>query len=340
MIRFNYIIKLALLVPGVMACTEKEDLPAANQPAAEVTFVYPSTKAGEGSPVVPHIYIFRENGDGFFYEKSIQEGWSVGSAGKYHLSTQLDVGNYKFFFAASYGTNTLLMPEPLTGTTTPEDLSFQNGKRPDGTILPADELFLPVSLQEATKSYAITSPRTISCTLNRSVAQLVVKLKRQVLKNGEPVEESYPYPTDHILNYLQQITVELTGVGEGLNFSGNYGTGATITQLDLSKAEFDNSGFATLHGPFFFPTEGKDRLEQLTITLQPTEGSRLLENTASVTWTEGLPVKTNWQLIATVFITEITEKVMDIKIEITTGPITEEVPGDEGMWDDNMQKGN
>ena len=340
MIRFNYIIKLALLVPWVIACTEEKDLPAANQPAAGVTFVCPSTKAGEGSPVIPHIYIFRENGDKFLYEKSIQEGWSVGNAGEYRLSTPLDVGNYKFFFAASYGANTLLMPEPLTGTTTPEDLSFQNKKGADGTILPADELFLPVSLQEATKSHTITSPQTISCTLNRSVAQLVVKLKRQVVKNGEPVEEPYPYPTDHILNYLQQITVKLTGVGEGFNFSGNYGTGTTVTQLDLSKAEFDDAGFATLYGPFFFPAEGKDRLEQLTITFQPTEGSRLLENVASVTWTEDLLVKNNWRLIATALITEVTEKVIDIKIEITTGPITEEVAGDEGMWDDDIQKGN
>lgn len=339
MIRFNYIIKLALLVPWVIACTEEKDLPAANQPTAEVTFVCPSTKAGVGASVIPHIYIFRENGDKFFYEKSIQAGWSVGNAGEYHLSTHLDVGNYKFFFAAWREENTLLMPNSLTGTT-PEDLSFQNRKESDGTILPADELFLPLSLQEATKSYAITSPQTISCTLNRSVAQLVVKLKRQVVKNGEPVEEPYPYPTDHILNYLQQITVEMAGVGEGFKFPGTYGTGSTHTQLDLSKAILDESGFATLNGPFFFPAEGKNTLEKLTITFQPTEGSMLLEHPASVTWTEGLTVKANWQLIATVLITEVTETVMDIKIEINTGPITEEVPGDEGIWDDNIQKGN
>lgn len=340
MIRFNYTIKLALLVPLVIACTAEKDMPTANQPTAEVTFVCPSTKAGGGGSVIPHIYIFRRNGDNFFYEKSIREGWSVDNAGKYHLSTRLDVGNYKFFFAASYGANTLLAPEPLTAANIPEDLFFQNKKGLDDTVLPADELFLPVSLEEATKSHAITSPQTVSCILKRSVAQLVVILKRQVLKDGKPVEKPYPYPTDHILNYLQQIKVELNGVGEGFNFSGNYGTGTTTALLDLSKAKIDKSGFATFDGPFFFPAEGKDTLEKLTITLQPTEGSSLLENTTSVTWTEGLPVKTNWQLIATVLITEVTQNVIDIKIDITTDPIAGEVPGDEGIWDDNIQKGN
>lgn len=329
--RFIYMINLAMLLPLIIACTDRDhnELIPDNK-NTEVTFAYTTaytaTKAGEN--IVPVVFIFRKNGTDFLYEKEIRDGWVGGK-----VSTQLEPDDYKFLFAASYGVNTHIVPNTFDSATSFDEIKFENLTSGE-YVLPADELFLQSPSENATAVHSIVSSETIHCTLQRAVSQVIVYVKRRTLMNGNYVPYSYEDASDNIANKIRSVDMQITGNGEGCTVAGGYGSGNTFITLDATQARVDGDGFARFEGPFLFPSAFSNSLQEIVLTFHPAVNSDLLEEDKKVTLTDDLIIEPNHQLEITIWFSVSKNEPVNIEVEAESRPITNINAGDEGMWED------
>lgn len=274
------------------------------------------------------ILAFRQRNNEFVYLKTFQvSGLSEGEV----YSAELPVGNYQFLFARNYNTNTLLSPSYPNPNTRFEEMTFitkTDSQAGGNQILGSDELYLQD--QHADSVYQLTAASTIECTLKRAVAQLVLHIKRGQ-KNADGTYTAIPYPSkDNIARYFNEIKIELAGIGSRVN-AQSIPSGSANLQVTYAAIAYDSlssEGFATYTGPFFFPSATPQKL-QLGVILTPAANS---PQPSLKIETTGAP-KRNEQFIVTVWVTKDWNF---IGITTDTQPITAEIPGDEGIWDDTV----
>lgn len=323
--KFIYISGLAALLTGLVACTDRDkDTVLADQAQTEVTFSYAAVKTAGG--MTPCVLVFRRHAAGFLYEQTIADGWTASGENKFTRPVPLAVGEYKFLFAAGYGTHTHLSPQPVAGATDFDDVSFRNTFSGDN-VFSADELFMQFPLAEAGNVYEISGPANISCTLRRVASQVFLHLKRGYRDNGTFIPDPYTDGSDNIVRHIQRIDFTLDGVAKGISPAGSQGEGNTSDSLSLAGITPDQDGFATLPGPFFIPVDGQP-LKEATFTFHLQPGSSLTELTKTVDL-GNLTVLPDQKLEITLWFNSF-DSPIDIRADVTTAFLEQE--GDQGGW--------
>lgn len=365
----------ALCLLALGACSDRNDrLPETdgtpdteNGAVAEgekvaVTFRTPLPASAQVT-LTPEVHIFRKNGNDFLYEQTIREGWSEGKA-----TARLAPDVYKFLFAASYGNNTRLTPGQLTAAVRFDEVVFLNRKDDDGTLLPADELYLQYPDGEGTTACSVQADDTVNCLMKRAAAKLQVRIEHYERQNGTATLIPYTAATYPLKNDLASIDVTFTGAGEGYTPAGGYGYGTTRFALNPALAVFSDDGAATIDGPFLFPPAPGSGQQAVRFDLRLATGTTLPGETLACEITEGVALKRNYLLRLTLRIyTDSTppdipdvpdtpdvpdipdvpdvpdvpdipdvpdepDVPVDIRIQADIIPITAETAGDEGMW--------
>lgn len=331
--RFICITGLTSLLIGMLACADRDkDNVIPDKEQAEVTLTYTSTRAA-GSIPAPKVFVFRNQEGNYLYVQMIADGWTAdgttsGGAEKWKRSVQLQQGDYKFLYAAGFGTNTHLSPETLSGDTGFDDISFVNIPLADGSIPPSDELYLQFPAEETGKEYSIISPITVSATLRRAVSQVVLHLKRGHLSNGVYVPEPYTDDSDNITQHLESIDITLEGVAQSVSLSGSSGEGSTSASYDVSGATPDADGFVSLPGFFFIPRTGQP-LKQASFTFHLQPGSLLENVTRKVDLSTYPVVQPNQQLEITLWFNSF-DAPINIQVDVNTTFAKQD--GDQGTW--------
>lgn len=266
------------------------------------------------------VLIFGRNDTYFTYLGRVSQGWDA--EGK--TSVGLEVGDYKFLFYKSARLNTQVSPGLQAGTKAEEVkiVLREDAAHPD-YHLPADEVFLPETLEMAERIYEIRGGETVRNTLTRAVGRIVVELKRGASENG--VIDSLPYEEgSNILDDIEGITLDISNVGEAVSPAG--ASGSTRTLWVSSEASvFPESGFAVFDGPFVFPPEDAGETT-VVLTLFPKAGSAFPEMVQTV---QG-KVERNKKLVITLW---VTSTYRFIGITVHTDPISETTEGDQGIWE-------
>lgn len=314
-----------ILLGSLAACTEqhREVLPETDVTSGKYRMTFVADRPDYS------VLIFRKGTQNFTYQQTIASGWT--EDGK--MSAELPVGEYKFLFAYSFGKNTRLAPVPVLNSTQLEDIRFtvQNPQDPTGDVLPGDELFLPVT--EIGTVYNITGATTIYDTLKRAVCRPVLLVKRG-MKVADGSFHTLPYEAnDSILRLVKKITLNIDPVGVELDVMGNsYGEGRFTHEWQAAERDsVMQGGFAAFTGPFFFPSP--NQVTNFEITLFPTENAPHKELSMRVSHA----LELNHQIVITAWITDDWNFV-DISVE--TRPIVTEIPGEEGIWGDNVTTAN
>jgi len=268
------------------------------------------------------VFIFgNENGD-YLFQKTISSGWVNGI-----LTTELNLGNYKFLFAKKEGNRTSYYPSAFDENTEIDDIEIRAAtNNPDnGYVLPVDEIWLRDSYEKANKTYTIIEPTIVKDSLKRAVSQVVVNLKRGYLKDGQRM----PLPFQQGINIMKDIenlTIDIDGVGKVINMWGE-SSGKAKTTFTASTASIDEDGFASVNGPFVFPAENVTEEAKVNVTINPKSGSAmpvLVKNNI-----QG-PLLKNQQLIITIWMTS-TYQLMNISVDV--GEFKDEYVDDNGIWE-------
>lgn len=272
------------------------------------------------------ISAFRERNNGFAFLKTFP---SSGRADG-QTEVQLPVGNYQFLVASGYGTSITQQPETLEPSTTLfGDVRFVAVPATDnpGGIRAAEELFLQDTLVDSV--YNLYTATTIQINLKRSVAQAILFIKRGQ-KTGDNQFAPLPYAKDSILRYFSAVELQLENAGTSVNLHSVSGGTApmAVTYPSTAYDSITDEGFAAFTGPFFFPPAGNQPL-QFRVKLIPVTGSPQPE----LTLTTSGKVGRNERLIITAWITSDWNF---IGLTADTTPITAEIPGDDGIWDDTV----
>jgi len=275
------------------------------------------TFAGETDNV--SVLIFGEDSNEYYYQKSISSGWSVD--GK--VSTLLTLGKYKFLFVKSAGAHTSIYPNPLNSSSSFSSIKFEakpNTGKPN-YVLPVDEMWLPETKKMADSVYTIVDKTTVKNKLRRAVSQVVLHVKRASVVNGVITE--LPYDNGNIMKNIDEITLDIQGVGEAVNIEG--GIGKTNTLYTSKTATITGEGFASFEGPFVFPPAGNDKAT-VDITVTPAVDSAFPEMKKTV---QGY-LERNKKLEITLYVTA-TYQFINVTVEIE--PISDEEDGDTGIWE-------
>lgn len=272
------------------------------------------------------ISAFREGNNGFAFLKTIP---SSGRADG-QTEVQLPVGNYRFLVASGYGDRIIQQPEnPAQATTLFEDMRFvvNQATGNPANLQAAQELFLQDTLVDSV--YSLYAPQTIQINLKRAVAQAVLFIKRGQ-KTGDNRFEPLPYQQDSILRYFSAVELQLENAGTSVDLhSVSDGTAAMTVNYPTSTYDsITTEGFAAFTGPFFFPPKGNEPL-RFHVKLIPTAGSPQPE----LTLTTSGKVGRNERLLITAWITSDWNL---IGLTADTRPITAEIPGEDGIWDDTV----
>lgn len=312
------LIAWTLALTGMASCSETESVPDPEAGGTEVTLM-PQSATGPQATV----YVFRQRNGGFLLDRVVNEGWTPEGS----LTTRLPQGDYKFLFAAFPGVNMRTDPDPAAGVPL-EGLSFVLKEDPaaPGYCLPADELFLPADPQTAETVYPVREQGTVvQSTLTRAVGRLVIRLKRGYAENGTYLPTPFTAP-DNITGYVEKIAVEITGAGRSVNPRGTAGTAATLWTVDATAPDgLSEEGFARYDGPFLLPP-ASGRTVRLKLTVTPPRNSGLPPITKE---TDGL-LERNKQLEITLWLNFF---LVTVDVTADLSPMTEEEPGDEGMWE-------
>ncbi|MCD8182596.1 MAG: FimB/Mfa2 family fimbrial subunit [Bacteroides sp.] len=312
-------ILILLSLPLLFSCSGQEELTVAsgqpeNIPAgiSRITF--------RSGPMPKCVYVFRKEGNEFRYNSTLDSGWT--DEGK--LTTRLLIGDYKFLCTAPLEGQVDVLPTPLDKTVTFEQLRFvsQADAEHPGNILPVEELFLPEP-DVAGAVYTIRGGDEIEWTLKRGVSQLVFVLNRGYKEGDEYVPQ--PYAEGHnIFETIEEIRVEISGVGRECNYLGTSGEGTVSCSYTASGAESINShGFATISGPFVFPP-ADDGDVHLAITLVPVSG----EACPALQLTSKL--EANRKLMVNLW---FGSSYFDIGVTTRNLPISDRTDGDLGGWE-------
>lgn len=316
----KHILYLILLGTAV-ACsnTDEETLSSPEDPASTRSVYFLSETVTDYT-----ISAFREGNNGFAFLKTFP------SSGRADGQTeiQLPVGNYQFLVASGYGTNTTQQPKnPVQATTLFGDMRFVAQPATDNpaNILPAEELFLQDTGVDSI--YSLYTAETIQINLKRSVAQVILFIKRGQ-KAGDNQFEPLPYQQDSILRYFSAVELQLENIGTSVDLH-SLSDGAAAMTVSYPATAYDSittEGFATFTGPFFFPPKGNELL-RFHVKLHPATGSPQPE----LTLTTSGKVGRNERLIVTAWITSDWNF---IGLTADTQPITAEIPGEDGIWGD------
>lgn len=269
------------------------------------------------------VLIFGKNdANQFIYKRKIDSGWSP--EGK--VSTDLEIGYYKFLFLKSAGLSTSMSPTPSAGNTNFNDIRIMataDGSNP-GCVLPVDEIWLPETFSMANEEYEILSPTTVQNTIKRVVSQIELTVKMGYL-NGNVFEE-LPYDNLDVMKNIKEIQFDITGLGEAVNIAGSIGSTAKTIYKTAQARDVTTKGAATFDGPFVFPPAGANKTN-VVITIVPKDDSPY-PAMVSKTITERL--ERNQKLAITLWITD-TYQFFDVTVE--TAPISQVEDGDEGIWE-------
>lgn len=329
--RFIYITSLTSLLIGLLACTDRDkdsvipdrDTPGLEQ--AEVTFSYTAaTRAA--TDATPRVLAFRQQGESFLYETTIDGPWTPGLENVYTSTAQLPVGTYQFLFAAGYGTNTLLSPAAPDESTAFGGVSFQNTLN-GGNVLPADELYMQSPLADATKKYEISDPTKVTCTMRRVASRLTLLLKRGHKEGENFISEPYSSPaSDNITHHLESIDITLDPVAQSISPAGSSGVGTTTASVGTDGGTVDVDGFVSLPACLFIPTGGPLTKAEFTFHLK--EGS-VLDNLTQQVSLSDITLTSNQELEITLWFNSFDKPVL-IGAEVNATFIEQD--GDQGAW--------
>ncbi len=266
------------------------------------------------------VLIFGRNSTGFTYQKGVFSGWVNG-----RLKIPLERGEYKCLFYKSSFVHTELFPDLRENETPWENVKIMS--RPDpgqkGYVLPADEVFLPSSEVLANTIYVVPENDTVRSTLTRAVGKIILQLKRGFSESGNI--DSLPYAAgSNIMDEIEQISLDITGVGEAVNIAGGLGK-ASMEWTASSADRITSSGFAVFDGPFVFPPAAGEKTK-VGITLKPKSGSPFPPMSRSV---EGNIVR-NEKLVITLW---LTSTYRFVGVQVRRDPIQDETQGDAGLWE-------
>lgn len=268
------------------------------------------------------VLIFGEKDGAFTFQSKISSGWDANN----QVQTNLKLGKYKFLFLKTAGKCTNLLPAELLTTTQFEDINFKvrDDSHNPGYAMPTDEIYLPETQSLANTEYTVTGPTTVKNKITRAVGQIVVNIHRVAKNNNDTTHLPFT-GTQNVMSNISKINLDISGTGETVNIAGGKGSVKTKYTFDNTKAIIDNNGFASLEGPFLFPTADAEKTI-VKISVDPAEDSAFpVMNT-----TVESKIKRNEQIIITLLITS-TYQLIDIAVDIE--PISDAIDGDAGIWE-------
>jgi len=267
------------------------------------------------------VLIFGKNDDDqFYYKRSISSGWSADKK----VSALVDRGYYKFLFMKSAGTTTSFDPALQRDVTGVEDFRIKAQADPvnGGYLLPVDEIWLSKS-SKANIEHEVLEPTYVKDSIYRVVSKIMLNVKRGY-HNGEDYVE-LPFPNGvNIMRDIQEIELDISGVGEAINLDRSFGNSKTLFTTSAYK-EITDEGFAVFEGPFVFPPENLPQ-STVEITITPKAGSPFPVMTKQITG----PIEKNHQLIITLWVTDTYQF---INITVENAPLSKVEDGDEGVWE-------
>ncbi len=278
-----------------------------------------STRAEGGDYEGTSVLAFRKaDGERYAYQSRFDGPWKADGT----ASVTLPLGDYRFVFFRSPSLYTSAT-EPQAGATEPEQIRFTAKTDASGNVLPTDEIFLPAEAETAAE-YHIADPTTVRSVLTRAVSRVDILLKRGRAEGDGFIE--MPYPDGRtVLDEMDNLNIEIDGVGTVLSVSGTQGSGSTTVRFTPRQAaEVSPDGFAHFTGPLVFPPAPGNGLN-VTAAYNPAAGSAVPVLTGSAS--SALPANT--VLEVTLWITG-DYKFIDITAE--TRPISAETEGDSGLW--------
>lgn len=315
MMKYILVASLCTLLAFSISCKKESPMIDATSSEGERTITFFA-----GNDEVSVLIFQKANDDIYKYIRSISSGWINN-----RVSTELEIGNYKFLFIKSPGLNTSNYPDELNLTVPFENIKIFSLKDPANNdyVLPVDEIWLPKTYDMANTNYAITGPRTVQNTLTRAISQPVLKLKR-ASSDGNKID-SLPYQAgENIMQHIEEIKVEIDGVGKYIDIEG--GKESAKTKFSFTQeTSLTDEGFADFLGPFVFPTENSNDAE-ITITIIPKDTSPFEEMSTTVS----APLERNRRLEITIWLTS-TYRFIGVDVDIE--PITSTTDGDTGMWE-------
>lgn len=319
--KLNLLYGIVFLIT-VVACSDNKDnmIDDIDSSITRTTFAY-SADADNVS-----VLIFGKSNNEFTYLRTLSSGW-VGN----RISTNLELGEYKFLFCLVPGTETTFSPTSLDNNIGMEDIRI-HAKIDDeplrqGYVLPVEEIWMPETEALADTPYMIQGNDLISNTLKRAVSQIEVHLKRaEIGENNEitpvPYEEG-----SNIMNDIKSIILDIEGVGEYIDYKGSHGLSRTHYSTQTAT-RFTEEGYALLEGPFVFPTETGD-LASIEITIQPTDSTKDPMSTI----VSG-SLERNKKLVITLWVSASDEPIISvIDITVDTEEISLSADGDKGIWE-------
>lgn len=270
------------------------------------------------------VSVFQFERDDFYYKKTLTSNWQENG----YLSTQLPIGKYKFLFCKN-GMHSPSYPLLEVGISKFSDIYFTSVSQVDSPdiILPVDEIFLQET--KADSIYDLAQNTKIQATLKRAVAQVIVRVREGELVNGK----FYPLPSGishNLMQHINHMEMVVQGVGRKIDYKCDaYGEGVIFYERSVISADSIDENGITFIGPYFFPSEDKN--VQIGITLSPYSYSPM---TTLHFYTTATPQR-NEKVIITVWITKGWHAV-DVSAE--TKPISKNIPGESGFWNDDIIK--
>lgn len=264
------------------------------------------------------VLVFRKKNGAYLLDSKFDGPWSVNG----HATAILELGDYRFLFFRSPSVSTDLSPL-ITGTTTPDDIQFIAKQNADGSLLPVDEIFLPVAA-EIGNEYHIEDGTTVTSKLSRAVSRIDIWIKRGRY-DGETFS-AIPYTGGRtILDNLDYLELKISGISTIINLSGAQGNGTMNIGFSSSDVkEITSEGFALFTGPLVFPPSENGNVTVNAI-FRTKNGSSFPDMQGSATST----LEKNNVLSVTLWITN-DYKFLDIVT--VTRPIEAETDGDSGVW--------
>ncbi|WP_156032913.1 FimB/Mfa2 family fimbrial subunit [Prevotella sp. 10(H)] len=268
------------------------------------------------------VLIFGEKDDAFNYQSKISSGWDANN----QVQTKLKLGEYKFLFIKTAGDSTTLFPTELKATTKFEDIHIKvnDDALHPGYVKPVDQIYFPETTLLADSVYTITGPTTVKNKLTRAVGQVVVNVHR-VAKNGNDTTHLPFTKPQNVMDNIGDITLDISGIGEYINIKEGKGSVKTFYTFDNTKAKIDAKGFASLEGPFLFPTVDENKTI-IKVTVNPASDSPFPILKTEVE----SRVKRNEQIIITLLVTS-TYQLIDISVDVE--PMSDVHDGDSGIWE-------